>query len=202
MYQSEWTNQPVLHIFPHWNWDPGKIVDLWAYFSQADEVELFLNGKSLGIRKKTDGEMHVMWRVPFSPGTLTAISRKNGKTVLRKEVRTTGAPVRLVLSVDKSLLKADVTDLSFVTVKVVDKDGRMVPDADHLVSFSISGAGVIAATDNGFQADLTPFSSRQRKLWKGMGLAIIRSSEKEGNITLRVTAEGLESATLTLKTRK
>ena len=82
MYQSEWTDKPVLHIFPHWNWKKGDTVDVWAYYNQADEVELFLNGKSLGIKKKQGDDLHVWWRVTYEPGTLKAISRKNGQTVL------------------------------------------------------------------------------------------------------------------------
>jgi beta-galactosidase len=82
MYQSEWTNKPVLHLLPHWNWETGKTIDVWAYYNNADEVELYLNGKSLGIRKKAGDDLHVMWRVKYEPGTLKAVSRKNGKTVL------------------------------------------------------------------------------------------------------------------------
>ena len=82
----------MLHIFPHWNWKPGQVVDVWAYYNNADEVELFLNGRSLGIRKKNDTTLHVMWRVPFEAGTLKAVSRKNGKIILTKEIKTAGKP--------------------------------------------------------------------------------------------------------------
>ena len=90
MYQSEWTDKPVLHIFPHWNWQPGQTVDIMAYYNHADEVELFLNGKSLGTKRKQGEELHVMWRIPFTPGTLKAVSRKAGQVVLSKEVKTAG----------------------------------------------------------------------------------------------------------------
>ncbi|HKO81924.1 MAG TPA: glycoside hydrolase family 2 TIM barrel-domain containing protein, partial [Chitinophagaceae bacterium] len=122
MYQSEWTTKPVLHIFPHWNWPPGKTVDVWAYYNNADEVELFLNGRSLGIKKKMNDELHVMWRVPFQAGTLKAVSRKNGKTVLTKEIKTAGTPYKIELIADRKTIKPDGKDLSFVTVRVLDKD--------------------------------------------------------------------------------
>lgn len=98
MYKSEWTDEPVLHIFPHWNWKVGEPVDIWAYYNNADEVELYLNGKSLGVQQKTDSTYHVSWRVPFTPGTLRAVSRLGGKEVLVKEIHTAGEPARLVLT--------------------------------------------------------------------------------------------------------
>lgn len=94
MYQSEWTDTPVLHLFPHWNWKKGETVDVWAYYNQADEVELFLNGESLGVKSKPDDAFHVCWRVPFTPGTLKAVSRRDGKEVLTREIRTAGEPAR------------------------------------------------------------------------------------------------------------
>ena len=102
MYKSEWTDEPVLHIFPHWNWKEGEPVDIWAYYNNADEVELYLNGKSLGVRQKTDSTYHVSWRMPFTPGTLRAVSRLGGKEVLVKEIHTAGEPARLVLIVVSS----------------------------------------------------------------------------------------------------
>jgi beta-galactosidase len=139
MYQSEWSSKPVLHLFPHWNWKQGELVDVWAYYNNADEVELFLNGRSLGIRKKTDTTLHVMWRVPFEAGTLKAISKKNGKIVLTKEIKTAGAPAGIQLVADKTNLKAGFNDLSFITVKILDKQGNLVPDADNLIEFKIIG---------------------------------------------------------------
>ena len=199
MYQSEWTTKPVLHIFPHWNWQAGKKIDVWAYYNNADEVELFLNGTSLGIKKKNNEELHVMWRIPFQPGVLKAASRKNGKIVLTKEIKTAGKPAKIELIADRKIIKADGKDLSFVTVRIIDKNGNMVPDADDLVKFLITGAGTIAATDNGYQADITSFKCKQRKCWKGMALAIVRSSGKKGNITLTATADGLQPGIITLK---
>jgi beta-galactosidase len=199
MYQSEWTNKPVLHIFPHWNWEPGKIIDVWAYYNNADEVELFLNGKSLGIRKKTNDDLHVMWRVPFEAGTLKAISRKNGKTVLTKEIKTAGKPAKIELIADRKIIRADGKDLSFITARILDKDGNLVPNADNLINFSISGNANIAATDNGYQADTLSFTSHKRQAWKGMALVIVKASAKKGNSTLTAVSPGLQPGTIALK---
>lgn len=201
MYQSEWTTGPVLHIFPHWNWQPGKLVDIWAYYNQADEVELFLNDRSLGTKSKTNDELHVMWRIPWEPGTLKAVSRKNGKVVLTKEIKTAGAPARIELVADRKEIRADGKDLSFITVRIVDKDGNLVPDAGNLVKFSATGAGTIVGTDNGYQADTTSLKRPERNCWKGMALVIVQAGEKKGNITLKAVAEGLPAASITLKTR-
>jgi beta-galactosidase len=137
MYQSEWTNKTVLHIFPYWNWTPGQLIDVWAYYGNADEVELYLNGKSLGVKKKVGDDLHVMWRVPYEPGTLKAISRKDGKVVLTREIHTAGAPAKIELSADRKVISADGKDLSYITVKILDKDGNVVPNADNLVKFKI-----------------------------------------------------------------
>lgn len=178
MYQSEWTKKPVLHLFPHWNWPSGKEIDVWAYYNNADETELFLNGRSLGVKRRMNDELHVMWRVPFEPGILKAVTRKNGKVVLVKEVKTAGKPSRIELTADRKIIRADGKDLSFITVRIIDKEGNMVPDADNLVRFSISGNGFIAGTDNGFQADSVSLKKYERSCWKGLALAIIQSSGK------------------------
>jgi beta-galactosidase len=201
MYQSEWTNKNVLHIFPHWNWQPGKMIDIWAYYNNADEVELYLNGKSLGIQKKTGDDLHVMWHVKYEPGTLKAVSRKNGKTVLTREIHTAGAPAKIELIADRSQIKADGKDLSFITVKILDKDGNVVPDADNKVSFKINGEGFIASVDNGDPVSHDPFKADYRKAFHGLALAIVQAKEKAGTITFTASADGLQSSTLVLKTK-
>jgi len=198
MYQSEWTNKPVLHIFPHWNWKKGDTVDVWAYYNNADEAELFLNNKSLGIKKKTGDDLHVMWRIPFEPGTLRAVSRMQGKTVLTKEIKTAGAPARIELSADRNKIKADGDDLSFVTVRILDAAGNIVPTAGSLVHFSLQGNGTIAGTDNGWETDLASFQSKDRKAFNGLCLAVLRNSGVKGKIQLTATAEGLKPATVTI----
>lgn len=200
MYQSEWATKPVLHIFPHWNWQKGKIVDVWAYYNNADEVELFLNGRSLGIERKTGDALHVMWKVPFEPGTIKAVSRKNGKVVLAKEMKTAGVPAKIELLADRNKIRTDGKDLSFITARVLDAAGNLVPGADHLIQFSVSASGTIAGTDNGYQADTTSLTNPARKAWKGLALVIVKSSGLPGAIQLKATATGLPAALITLQT--
>jgi beta-galactosidase len=201
MYQSEWTNKTVLHIFPHWNWTPGKLVDIWAYYNNADEVELYLNGKSLGVKKKLGEDLHVMWRIPFEPGTLKAVSRKDGKVVLIREIHTAGAPAKIELVADRSVINADGKDLSFITVKILDKDGNVVPDADNLVNFKINGNAFIASVDNGDEVSHDPFKADYRKAFHGLALAIVQAKETPGDINFTATADGLQSASLVLKAK-
>jgi beta-galactosidase len=201
MYQSEWTDKTVLHIFPHWNWQPGKVVDIWAYYNHADEVELFLNGKSLGVKKKQGEDLHVMWRIPFEPGTLKAVSRLNGKVVLTRTINTAGKPAKIELTADRSNIKADGKDLSFVTVKILDKDGNIVPDAENRVNFKINGQGFIASVDNGDPVSHDPFKSSYRKAFHGLALAIIQAKEKGGVINLTAESEGLQGASVVIKVK-
>ncbi len=199
LYQSEWTDKTMLHIFPHWNWEKGQDIDVWAYYNNADEVELFLNGKSLGTHKKEEGKFHVMWRVKFEPGTIKAVSRKDGQVVLEKEIHTDGEPYKVELIADRDVINADGTDLSFITVKIVDEDGNMIPDADNLVHFDVEGNGFIAGVDNGYQASLEPFKANYRKAFNGMCLLIVQATEKAGNIKITATADGLKNGEMTLK---
>jgi len=201
MYQSEWTNKTVLHIFPHWNWEPGKLIDVWAYYNHADEVELYLNGKSLGVKKKNGEDLHVMWRLKFEPGTLKAVSRKNGKVVLTKEIHTAGKPAKIELIADRKAIKADGRDLSFITVRILDKDGNVVPNADNLVNFKINGQGFIAGVDNGNETDHEPFKTSYRKAFNGLALAIVQAKEKAGTVSFTATSEGLKGATIVLQAK-
>ena len=200
MYQSEWTDKPVLHVFPHWNWKSGDTVDVWAYTNCA-EVELFLNGQSLGIRRKTGDDLHVAWRVPFVPGTLRAIGRTGGKEILTQEVRTAGPPAAIVLEADRNVITADAKDLSFVTVKVLDEGGTLVPHADNLVHFSISGEARIVGVDNGLQTSHESFKMNYRKAFNGLCLAVIRSSGKAGRITLSARSDGLKESSIVIDSK-
>lgn len=191
MYQSEWSKKNVLHLFPHWSWNKGDTVDVWAYYNNADEVELFVNNKSVGKKSKTDSTLHVMWRVPFQPGGIKAVSRKNGKNILVKEIKTAGKPYRIQLVPDKKIMTGDGKDLIYVTARVVDREGNMVPTADNTISFSTTGNVVIAGTDNGYQADTVSLKSPVRKAWKGLALAILQNTGKKGNVTLKAETEGL-----------
>lgn len=199
LYQSEWADTPVLHVFPHWNWNAGDTVDVWAYYNNADEVELFVNGKSQGTRRKENGDMHVMWRIQYTPGTIDAVSRKDGKVVLKRTINTAGKPAKVDLTADRSRIRSDGYDLSFVTVKILDKDGNLVPDADTKISFEVGGEGFLAGTDNGYQASLESFKSNERKAFNGMCLAILQSNGKAGAITLKASAAGLEGKTINIQ---
>jgi beta-galactosidase len=202
MYQSEWTHKPVLHLLPHWNWVPGKSVEVWAYYNNADEVELYLNGKSLGSRAKQGDDLHVLWKVNFEPGTLKAVSRKNGKDVLVTEVKTASAAAKIELIADRKRIKADGKDLSFITVRILDPSGNIVPNADNLVHFKIEGVGTIAGVDNGFQASLEPFKAKYRKAFHGLCLAIIQAREKSGTIKLTASSTGLATSSIIINTGK
>ncbi|MHB1922219.1 MAG: beta-galactosidase GalB [Chitinophagaceae bacterium] len=202
MYQSEWTDSTVLHIFPHWNWKKGDTVDIWAYYNHADQVELFLNGKSLGIRSKHGDDLHVMWRVPFEPGTLVAISRKGGRIVKKVVEQTAGQPAKIILEADRKEINANGRDLSFVTVKIEDQHGIVEPHADNLVHFTISGPGFIAGVDNGSETDHEPFQANYRKAFHGLALVVIQTSKNAGEITLNASADGLSPSTLILQSQK
>jgi len=191
MYQSEWTDKTVLHLFPHWNWQEGQPVDVWAYYNKADEVELFLNGQSLGRKSKTGDELHVWWRVPFQKGTLKAVSYKDGKEVMTKEIKTAGDPVSIRLSADRQTLKADGKDLSFVTVEALDAAGNAVPVAQNKIDFTIEGAGFIAGTDNGNPTDSVSLKKPSRNLFNGKALVVVQAGKKPGNITLKAKSGNL-----------
>lgn len=201
LYQSEFTDKPVLHIYPHWNWKAGDTVDVIAYYNNADEVELFLNDKSLGIRKKSGDDLHVKWTVPYAPGILKAISRKNGNTILTNEIKTSGTAAKIILKADRNKIKADGTDLSFVTATIVDKDGITVPTANNNIQFSISGEGFIAGVDNGSPVSHESFKASQHTAMNGLALAIIQSNGKAGNITLTAKSENLSSTTIVIESR-
>jgi len=200
MYQSEWTKKDVLHIFPHWNWTAGQTVEIWAY-SNSDEVELFLNDKSLGIKKKQGDDLHLMWKVPFTPGTLKAISRTGGKDVLIQEVKTAGAPAKLVVTADRSSISADGTDLSFLTVDVVDANGVIVPNADNLAKFQLEGSGAIVGVDNGNPVSHESFKAPERKAFHGKCLVVVQSGEKAEVIKLTATSEGLPATLVEITTK-
>jgi beta-galactosidase len=199
LFQSLFTNETVLHVFPHWNWENGQDIDVWAYYNKADEVELFLNGQSLGTKSKQGDELHVQWAVKYEPGILKAVSRKDGKVVAEKTIQTAGAPAKIVLSADRNKIKADGEDLSFVTVTILDKDGNVVPKANNLLQFKLEGDAEIAALDNGLQTDLTPYSNKtSRKAFNGLALAIVKAHKQKSIVKLTVSGEGLQSASVSI----
>ena len=203
MYQSEWTSKPMLHLFPHWNWLPGQEIDLWAYYNQADEVELFLNGQSKGIRKKMRNEKlemrngdylkqteyHVCWRVEFEPGEIRAVSRKDGKTVCEQVIRTAGAPDHIRLSIDYQGKQT-----TFITAEVVDKDGNLCPWAEDQISFFGDGEGEILGTDNGCQTSMERFTSPSRKAFFGKCMVVVK-----GKGRIEAKSPMLKQASITIK---
>ena len=198
LYQAHWRpDLPMAHILPHWNWSErtGQVTPVHVYTS-GDEAELFLNGKSLGRKKKSHSEYRLRWDdVVYQPGELKVVAYKDGKEWAQDVVKTTGAPSQLLMKPDRHEIKADGRDLSFVTVTVADKDGAQVPGSKNLISYEISGPGEIVATDNGDATDLTTFSEHRRKAFNGLGLVIVRSKPgKAGPITLSAVSEGLATA--------
>lgn len=199
MYQSQWRpDLTVLHLFPHWNWQPGQVIDMWAYYNNADEVELYVNGKSQGIRHPVEGKYHSAWRVGFEPGMVEVVSRKEGKEVARKSIRTAGEPYAIRLTPDRSLIRPDRKDLSYITVEIIDKDGNLCPWAENEVRFEVDGAGYNAGVDNGSPISLEPFKSDRRKAFYGKAMLIVRSNGNKGEIRVSTKSSGLKDGNTVL----
>lgn len=199
MYQSQWRpDLIVLHLFPHWNWQPGQEIDMWAYYNNADEVELFVNGKSQGIRKPQEDKYHSVWRVKFEPGMVEAISRKDGKEIARESIRTAGEPYAIRLTPDRNVISSDRNDLSYITVEIVDKDGNLCPWAENEVRFEVEGAAYNAGVDNGSPISLEPFKSDRRKAFYGKAMLIVRSNGNSGEIHIAAKSSGLKDGNTVL----
>ncbi len=194
MYMSEWTDKTVLHLLPHWNWTPGDIVDVWAYYNNADEVELFLNGKSLGKSGKEGKRLHAQWTgITYEPGTIEAVSYKNGEEVARDSRTTSSEAVAVRLTADRNIIKADGYDLSYITVDAIDAEGREVPDANDMLHFSVKGAGELFGVDNGNASDTLSLKGSDKALFSGKALGVVRSLKgQKGTATLCVNAYGKE----------
>ena len=209
MYQSEWTTKPVLHLFPHWNWIPGDEIDMWCYYNNADEVELFINGKSQGVRRKTgenpegryamhntktklNTEYHVGWRVTFDPGEVKVVARKDGKIVGEQTIKTAGAPAKIRLSKDYQ-----GKNTTFVTAEVVDKDGNLCPWAEDQIYFIYEGDGKVLGTDNGCQTSMENFKAPQRKAFFGKCMVVA-----SGNGSITAKSPTLQSDVIQLKVEK
>ena len=215
-YQSQWTTKPMIHLAPHWSWagKEGKVLQVLAY-TNCDSVELFVNGKSFGIKAlefprpgnsgawnrydrppvgNTTGDLHLMWDVPYEAGVLKAVGRKGGKIVCTEELHTAGAPVAVRLSVDRNAINAGTKDVAHVKVEVVDKDGYVVPAAAVPVQLTIAGAGNLIGFDNGNPADHTSMKSNQRNTFNGLALAVVQSTTKPGSIRIQAAAPGITGA--------
>ena len=206
LYQSRWMpERPMAHILPHWNFPDrvGQKTPVFVYTS-GDEAELFLNGRSLGRKRKGEYEYRLRWDdVVYEPGELRTIAYKDGKQWSADTVQTTGKPVAIKLSADKTTLAADGSDLVFIRISLVDNEGREVPTAEPLIHCSTEGCGRVIATDNGDAASLIPFQETSRTAFNGLLLAIVKADKGQRG-TLRFTAEadGLASASLSIKVKR
>lgn len=202
-YQSWWSDKDVLHIFPHWNWKgkEGQPVNVWCY-SNCENVELFLNGKSLG-KKSMEKDFHLEWNVPYEPGTLEARGVRNGKLITAK-IETTGEPATIQLTPDRTVINADGEDVSVISVTALNSEGREVPVADNLIHFELNGAGKIIGVGNGdpssHEKDKYISGGYQRKLFNGKCSVIILSNRSAGSIKLTATSENLKPAEANIKT--
>ena len=198
MYQGEWTNKQVCHLFPHWNWLDGQEIDMWCYYNNADEVELFINGRSQGVRTKGTHDYHTMWRVKFEKGEAKVVARKNGNVVATDARRTAGNPHHIRLTADKTSLAANGKNLSFVNVDIVDADGNVCPWAENQVFFELSGAARLDGVDNGNPASLERFKDNKRRAFFGRCVAVVRSAKYPGKAVLKARSYGLPDAEITI----
>ena len=195
-YQAWWGNKPVVHLLPHWNWagQEGQPIKVWA-FGNGDRVELSLNGKSVGTMDMPKWG-HVEFSVPYAAGTLEARSYVAGKLVATDKVETVGAPSALRLTTDRARLTADGEDITMVAVEVVDAKGRVVPTADNVVSFALSGAGQLRGVGNGDPTCLEPDQASKRSAFKGKCMVLVGATEHKGAMQLTASVPGLKSASL------
>lgn len=223
-YQSQWTDKPVLHIFPHWNWSDkeGQIIHV-VCFTNCDTVELFLNGKSLGVKgyafprrgmelrygnypararaPQTTADLHLSWDVPYEPGTLKAVGTRDSNVVSTVEVVTAGEPAAIDLSVDQNAIAADGRDVANIKVQILDSQGNIVPTADNDVAFEIQGEGKIIGVDNGNPDSHESFQADHRKAFNGLCLAIIQAKSKPGKIRLTARADGLKESSIEIEVK-
>ena len=225
LYQSQWTTKPMVHVLPHWNWEgmEGKEIPVFSY-TNCDEVELFVNGKSYGKKIKgidktpipinfIDWEggryqgdfmspYRLHWNVPYQAGEIKVVGFIDGKKVTEKQIKTAGKPARIELIADRELIKSDGEDMVFVTVRVVDKEGNLCPNSDNLINFEIQGQGAIVAVGNGNAATTEHFQSNKRKAFSGQCMVFIKASKKAGLINLKATSDGLTEAQVQVQTKR
>ncbi|MGB8844413.1 MAG: beta-galactosidase GalA, partial [Terracidiphilus sp.] len=196
-YQSWWTKQPVLHLFPHWNWEgrEGDPIPVWVH-SNLDEVELLLSGKSLG-RQKVPRLGHVEWKVRYEPGTITAHGWKDGKLLLTEERTTTGPAVALKVTAERTEIDANGEDVAILTVSAVDSQGRAVPTADVLVDFKVTGEGALIGVGNGDPNCQESDKAPKRSLFNGLAQVIVQSTKRPGEISIKAFKEGWDGPALT-----
>jgi len=204
LYQSQWTDEPMIHLLPHWNWDgrEGEVTPVFCYTNCAS-AELFVNGRSFGKKEKNTGEFRLKWNeVVYQPGSIRAVGYDDkGKALCEKEIRTAGKPHKIELVADRETITADGEDLCFLTVRIVDKQGNLCPLADNLVRFKIDGNGQVACVGNGNPISHESYQAKQRKAFHGLCLVVVRSTKQEGDIRLTASSEGLLAGQILLKTK-
>ena len=201
IYQADWTDKPMVQIVPkNWNWQQfsGAPIPVKIY-TNCDEVELFLNNRSLGVKPVNRAEvLHAEWMVGYQPGELKAIGRKDGQPLCTDIVKTAASPARLECLAERTQLAADGEDLSFVEVSLVDKDGTISRDKDCKLSVTVSGEGTLAAVDNGSATNHAPFKGTGIRTFYGRALVIVKSNRRPGNILLKISADGLDDAQIAI----
>jgi len=204
LYQSQWTKEPMIHVLPHWNWEgrEGQITPVYIY-SNCSAVELFVNEESKGKKLKIDGEYRFKWNdIFYQPGSIKAVGYDaEGRTLCEKEIKTAGKASTIEFIADRNIIQANGEDLSFITVKITDKDGNLCPLADNLVKFKIEGNGQLAAVGNGDPTCIESYSEPRRSAFNGLCLLIVRSTEQAGNIKISAKARGLNSASIVIDTK-
>jgi len=226
-YQSQWTEEPVLHLLPHWTWPgrEGEVIPVICY-TNCDSVELFLNDRSFGeqvmsfprygmdpskgwgeqdftsFARPATADLHLRWTVPYQPGILKAVGMRGGEVVCTQEIATAGAPAWIELAADRASIAADGRDVAHLTVRVRDAKGHLVPDADDQIAFDVQGPGRIIGVDNGDPLSHEPFQSNQRRVFHGLCLAIVQSTTEPGQIEVTATAPGLTPGHITIQTRR
>jgi beta-galactosidase len=198
-YQAWWGDRPVLHLFPHWNWAgrEGQEIEVWCH-SNLDQVELLLNGRSLGIQQ-VPRNSHVSWKVPYAPGKLEARGLQNGQVRLSQVRETTGPAKTIVLQPDRPRIAADGEDLAVIRVNTVDAEGRLVPVADNVIGFEVNGNGRLIGLGNGDPSSHEPDKGTTRRLFNGLAQAIVQGSREAGSIRIVASSPGLDSATLLIE---
>lgn len=228
-YQSQWSNEPMVHLLPHWNWEnddsikvDGNKILVKAY-TNANSVDLYynedVNSNELGslvasdeyevtnagyngqYKETSDGKLHLEFRVEYRPGKLTAVAKdENGQEIARDVVKTANEAKAIDLSADRQVIEADGYDLSYITVDIVDENGTLVPDASNLVNFEVSGNGVIVGVDNGNAASVERYKDNKREAFNGKALVIVQSTKNAGSFTLTATSNGLSTDTINVYT--
>lgn len=202
-YQSQWSQTPMVHVFPHWNWEghEGEKIKI-SGFTNGDEVELFINGKSQG-RKTNDvnGVEYQTWDVTYEPGELKAVSYRNGAVYAQKTIKTADKPAAISTYTRNKTMRVGGQDLIYVECTIVDENGNEVPTASNKLDFKVSGAATIAGVDNGDNMSLERFKANSRSAFNGKCLVILQSTQKAGDITLKISSKGLKSTTLNFESK-